>query len=85
MRPTAFDGDKIPNRHLTPAAEPVIAAAAKQQENHKNDQEKFHSVLHCVNCRTAKYTWVWSNAGYSLGNYLDTNHAANPSRFLMSV
>ena len=70
---------------LAPTTVPVIAAAAEQQEKHKDDQEKFHSVLHDGNCGTAPCKWVWSNAGHSLGIYLATNHAANPAGFSMAV
>ena len=58
-----------------PTTEPVIAAATEQQEKHKDDQEKFHSVLHDKNCGTVQRKWVWSNAGHSLGIYLYTIHA----------
>src|ERR1700730_17037127 len=69
-----------PDRRLAPTTVTVIAAAAEQQEKHKDDQEKFHSVLHDVNCGTVECKWVWSNAGHSLGIYPDANHAVNPSR-----
>jgi hypothetical protein len=39
-------------RRLAPAAITVIAAAAEQEENHKDNQQEFHNFLRNINYMT---------------------------------
>jgi hypothetical protein len=62
---------RTPCNPLAPPAVTVIAAAAKQKDNQKDDQNEFHRFLQNISCGPSFLGSLGVSDEAILGNYLD--------------